>query len=58
MILLTFPSFALKLWTRKLQTRSWSYVRPALAQIPLFKDRLDPLPPARDVRAFFGVREA
>ena len=53
-----FSGFALKLWTRKLQTRSWSYVRPALAQIPLFKDRLDPLPPARDVRAFFGVREA
>ena len=53
-----FSGFALKLWTRKLQTRSWSYVRPALAQIPLFKDRLDPLPPARDARAFFGVREA
>ena len=50
-----FSGLAPKLLIRKLQTTRWSCVKPALAQLPCFRNRLDPLPPARDARAFFGT---
>ena len=50
-----FSGLAPTLLIRKLQTTRWSCVRPALAQLPCFRNRLDPLPPARDARAFFGT---
>ena len=51
-----YSGIMLKRWTTKLQARGWSLVRPALARFPAFQNRLNPLPPASDARAFYGDR--